>query len=1024
MQMNPSGISASDSVTQQRSWSTRLVELRYYGLAVLSVAVAVGAALLFESLHFRDAAVPLLLFAVAISSWYGRTGPAVLAVVLSTISFYWYFVEPVRTIYIYPSEIPYFIIFVAFASLISWFAGIRRRAEEALREQADLLNLTHDTIFVVDMEGVIKYWNRGAEERYGWTADQVLGISVHDVLKTVFPAPLEQIKAELIRTGHWEGEILHTKKDGTQAVVATRWTLRRNQQGAPAAILETNNDITERKRAEEALRRSETYLAEAQRLSHTGSWAWDLASDEYVFVSEECLRIFGFDPKQGIPTGEEILRQIHPEDRNRWKENFEKSLRERVDFSDEYRVVLPDGRIKHIHTIRRPVLNDTGGIISLIGTSVDITERKQVEDRLRDTAETLRRSETYLAEAERLNHTGSWADDGNGRPLYWSEEHYRIFGFDPQHGLPSRDQPLERIHPEDLERFLQAFDRVIQQKVDGEVEYRIVLPDGSVKYAHTIGHPVLNADGELVELVGTTVDITERKRAEETLRRSEAYLAEAERLTHTGSFAGDSTTQPLYWSEELYRIFGFDPQQGLPTREQPLERIHPEDLDKFLQAFEKAIHQKVDSEVEYRIVLPDGSLKYAEGIGHPVLNADGEVVEVVGTTVDITERKRAEEALRRADGYLVEAQRLTHTGAWATDAEPNPLYWSEELFRLYGLDSQQGFPTHEQAVQRVHPEDRDRYVQAFHRVIHQKVDSDVEFRTVLPDGTIRYLYGLGHPVLNTNGDVVEVVGTTVDITERKRAEEERARLHQLESDFAHINRVSIMGELTASIAHEVNQPLSGVVSNGSACLRWLAGDTPDIEEARETARRIVRDGKRAAEIIARIRALTKRTAAPRDKLDLNETIREILPLVGDEAKKKSVMIRTCFADDVFPVLGDRVQLQQVVLNLVMNGIEAMSTVDDRTRQLVIASRNIGPDEVEVTVEDSGTGLDPDASARIFDAFYTTKPMGMGMGLSISRSILQAHGGRLWATANQGPGTIFHLTLPKEEEGANAELARV
>ena len=300
----------------------------------------------------------------------------------------------------------------------------------------------------------------------------------------------------------------------------------------------------------------------------------------------------------------------------------------------------------------------------------------------------------------------------------------------------------------------------------------------------------------------------------------------------------------------------------------------------------------------------------------------------------------------------------------------------------------------------------------------------MEYRIVLPDGAVKWVHGIGHPVLNANGELVEVIGTTVDITERKRAEEERARLHRLETDLAHINRVSIMGELTASIAHEVNQPLSGVVSNGSACLRWLAGDTPNIEEARETARRIVRDGKRAAEIIARIRALTKRTATPREKLDLNETIREVLALVGDEAKKKSVIIRTRFADDLSPVLGDRVQLQQVVLNLVMNGIEAMSTVTERARELVITTRNTDPDQVEVTVEDSGTGLDPDASGRIFEPFYTTKPGGMGMGLSICRSILQAHGGRLWATAKDGPGTTFHFTLPKDQEEANAEVARV
>ena len=540
--------------------------------------------------------------------------------------------------------------------------------------------------------------------------------------------------------------------------------------------------------------------------------------------------------------------------------------------------------------------NDVRQLMLLLLGMWRLVQRKQGEDRLRATADALRRSEAYLVEAQRLTHTGSWADDGTGRPLYWSEELYRIFGFDPQQGLPTRDQSLERIHQEDLDKFLHTFETAIRQKVDAELEYRIMLPDGSVKYVHTIGHPVLNADGELAELVGTTVDITARKRAEETLRRSQAYLAEAERLTHTGSFAGDSTTQPLYWSEELYRTFGFDPQQGLPTRDQPLERIHPEDRDSFLQAFSRVIDQRVDSEVEYRIVLPDGAIKWVHGIGHPVLNA--------------------------------------------------------------------------------------------------------------------------------NGELVEVIGTTVDITERKHAEEERVRLHQLETDLEHINRVSIMGELTASIAHEVNQPLSGVVSNGSACLRWLAGDTPNIEEARETARRIVRDGRRAAEIIGRIRALTKRTATPREKLDLNETIREILPLVGDEAKKKSVMIRTCFGNDVFPVLGDRVQLQQVVLNLVMNGIEAMNTIADRARELLITSRNTDPDQVEVTVEDSGTGLDPDASARIFDAFYTTKPAGMGMGLSICRSILQAHHGRLWATANQGPGTTFHFTLPKEQLEADAEPPRV
>jgi C4-dicarboxylate-specific signal transduction histidine kinase len=301
---------------------------------------------------------------------------------------------------------------------------------------------------------------------------------------------------------------------------------------------------------------------------------------------------------------------------------------------------------------------------------------------------------------------------------------------------------------------------------------------------------------------------------------------------------------------------------------------------------------------------------------------------------------------------------------------------------------------------------------------------EAEARMHRADGQYRWLLIRNGSLCNKSGKVVKWYGTSTDIEDLKRAEEEREKLRQLEADLAHINRVSILGELAASVAHEVNQPLTGIVSNGGACLRWLAGDTPNLEEAREAVRDIVRDGKRAGEVIARIRALTKRAAPPKEKLDLNEVVREVLALVGDQAKKNNVMIRTQFADDVWPVLGDRVQLQQVLLNLVMNGMEAMTSVGQRDRQLVIATGNIDVDQVQVTVEDSGAGLDPNKMIRIFEPFYTTKSGGMGMGLSISRSILQNHGGRIWATANEGPGTSFHFTVPKyqgeEQDAAHAD----
>jgi PAS domain S-box-containing protein len=314
----------------------------------------------------------------------------------------------------------------------------------------------------------------------------------------------------------------------------------------------------------------------------------------------------------------------------------------------------------------------------------------------------------------------------------------------------------------------------------------------------------------------------------------------------------------------------------------------------------------------------------------------------------------------------------------------------------------------------VHPDDRAGLIESWMAAFTSGKSMETEARVRSAEGHYRWLLIRNVPLRDARGKIVKWYGKSTDIDDRKRAEEERERLRHVEADLAHINRVSMMGELSASIAHEVNQPLTGIVSNGSACLRSLAGDSLDLDEARDAVRDIVRDGKRAGEVIARIRSLTKRAAPRNEKQDLNETIRDVLVLVGDEAKRRNVVIVTRFADDLSPVSGDRVQLQQVVLNLVMNGIEAMSGTDVEARQLAITTRNINEGEVQAIVQDSGTGIDPNTMSKIFDAFYTTKPAGMGMGLSICRSIIQSHGGRLWATANNGRGTSFHFSLPKAE----------
>jgi signal transduction histidine kinase len=373
---------------------------------------------------------------------------------------------------------------------------------------------------------------------------------------------------------------------------------------------------------------------------------------------------------------------------------------------------------------------------------------------------------------------------------------------------------------------------------------------------------------------------------------------------------------------------------------------------------------------------------------------------------------RAEEALRRSEVYLAEAQKLSHTGSFGWDVSSGKIYWSQETFCIFEYDPPTE-PTLELVLHRTHPEDRALVRQAIDRVSNERKDFDLEHRLLMPNGSVKYLRVVGRPSKDESG-CFEFVGAVTDITERKRAEEElrqkEASLRETQTELAHVSRVTTMGELAASIAHEVNQPLAGIATNANAGLHWLAGEMPNLEEARETFRRIIRDGNRAAEVISRMRALFKKARTATEWLDINEAIEEVVILTQSEVRRKKVALRMELAADLPPVMGDRVQLQQVVVNLILNAIEAMSTVEDRERDLLISTQPGEGDEVCVAVQDSGIGLDPKNVERIFDAFHTTKPGGLGMGLSISRSIVERHGGRLWAVSNDGPGATFRFTL--------------
>jgi len=564
----------------------------------------------------------------------------------------------------------------------------------------------------------------------------------------------------------------------------------------------------------------------------------------------------------------------------------------------------------------------------------------------------------------------------------------------------------DAVHPDDLPRVIVAFTSSIGTGNPYDIEHRCRRADGVYRWFQVRALPVRDTADRITGWYVLLTDIDDRKRAEDALRTSERDLSSI-----------INTIPMLAWSARPDGFCDFLNQRWLDFTGLSAEQargsgwgaaIHPEDAKGLLDSWQMALVTGQLADVETRMRRFDGEYRWFLLRASPLRDESGKIVKWYGTNTDINDRKRAEEELRRSEAFLAEGQRLSLSGSFLWRLDTDEITFSEQLYRTFEFDRDAPV-TFERIGSRIHPEDIPLLTEKIEAARRGNSVLNYEIRLRMPNGSVKYLRTIAHGTQDRDCRP-EIIGAVQDVTERRLSEE---ALSQARSDLAHVTRVTSLGVLTASIAHEVNQPLSGIITNAGTCLRMLAAEPPNVEGARETAKRTIRDGNRASELITRLRALFSKKESTTEPVDLNEAAQEVIALSLSELQRNRVILQREFADDLPVVTGDRVQLQQVILNLLKNASDAMSAVNDRPRQLRIRTERGTDDQVRLTVQDAGVGLDSQAMDRLFQAFYTTKNDGMGIGLSVSRSIIEHHHGRLWAEPNDGPGATFSFSIPRQ-----------
>jgi len=916
----------------------------------------------------------------------------------------------------------------------------RQWVKEVLRE-GELFNLVVESIpvpiAITSPTGEVEALNKPTFEYFGRTFEELKGWKSSDV---VHPDDLERTAAAQMEA-HQKGtaynvESRHRRADGVYRWFNVLGLPLRDAQGRILHWFHLQIDIDDRKRAEEALRSAERNLS--LTINTIPTFISVSRPDGTVLsVSQAALDYHGIT-LQDVQKEDFRTRFFHPDDAERLREQRKEALKRPVQFEYEQRALGKDGKYRWFLVRCNPLLDDQGSIDRWYATAFDIEDRKR--------AEALLAGEKRLLEMVAGGNTLTSILDALCRLVEETVSRYicgillldksgASFELAMGPNLPPGYNEAILTCPINLDsgpcaRATCLKEQVIIADVASDLQWDAygwralalsyglracwstpILSSGNTVlgtfalYSREPGGPTSQLQDVIGQMTHLAAVAIERHRTVEQLQAEQELLDLAQKSARAMAFDWYIQQEVNVWSPEQEALYGLSPGTFDGTYQSWKNLIYAPDWHTVVDAIQHA-HETGNVSAEFRVIWPDGSLHWLSTNGRMFFDDAGAPLRMVGFTSDVTRRKLVEEDFRRSEAFLAQAQQLSRTGSFSWRVATNEITWSEELHRIYEFDPGTAI-TLDLIRTRVHPEDLTLYERMVEQAQNGADDFEWQYRLLMPDQSIKYMHAVARATRDQAGQL-EYIAAVRDVTARRLADE---ALDKARSELAHVTRIMTLGALTASIAHEVNQPLSGIITNASTCVRMLDAEPPNVDGARETAKRTIRDGRRAADVISRLRALFTHKEAATELVDLNEATEEVIALSRTELERNRVIVRATLADNLPVVRGDRVQLQQVILNLLRNGSDAMSRVYNRPRMLLIKTEKGADHTVQLSVQDIGRGFEPESLNRLFEAFYTTKGDGMGIGLSVSRSIIENQGGRLWATPNDGPGVTFSFSLP-------------